>query len=377
MDQSAASLQQPSILRQITSAGRSNNLGTSNIAKMPTRAAASGGGCSGGPKFEEHQVLVHHSDYETRSAQQDMFNNKQQQQAAARRSSSILSSGHTSAQGPAMPSSRPVSHPHVVSQQTAMGDNTVQLPVLPPYARNYSHPLQTQLAFNPYYPSSEPTFQTHYRHQQLNSSRSSKSATTAAILEHSSTAATSSSKQRRHSSSRARSKSAVSGDKEHNLIASITNNFMSFGAPFLFDWRLFCERGQPRYVHKHDGDGLRVDECEARFLRKIAMEEKASLNAISDDEEHSTAHRNNARKSGRAGNTAGMYHLCSNCDVTDKYFRSCQCRMPWLCAKVGIFVSKKMADTKKKFSRVGAQARLERLLGMSQGHHLALLSMQL
>lgn len=67
---------------------------------------------------------------------------------------------------------------------------------------------------------------------------------------------------------------------------------MSFGAPFLFDWRLFCERGlssnsisflkfriwkinfalgQPRYVHKHEGDGLRVDECEARFLNKVKV----------------------------------------------------------------------------------------------------------
>lgn len=29
--------------------------------------------------------------------------------------------------------------------------------------------------------------------------------------------------------------------------------------------------GQPRYVHKHEGDGLRVDECEARFLNKVTF----------------------------------------------------------------------------------------------------------
>lgn len=72
-------------------------------------------------------------------------------------------------------------------------------------------------------------------------------------------------RRRRHSST-SRLKSSK---HNNNFIASITNNFMSFGAPFLFDWRLFCERGQPRYVHKHEGDGLRVDECEARFLSKV------------------------------------------------------------------------------------------------------------
>ncbi|KPM03258.1 still life, isoform SIF type 1-like protein [Sarcoptes scabiei] len=91
------------------------------------------------------------------------------------------------------------------------------------------------------------------------------------------------------------------------FINSITNNFMSFGAPFLFDWRLFCERGQPRYVHKHDGDGLRVDECEAKFLNKIAQEEKASSNAISDeDDQHSSSLRqHNHRKQQQSKSTAG------------------------------------------------------------------------
>ncbi|CAG2184332.1 unnamed protein product, partial [Oppiella nova] len=55
--------------------------------------------------------------------------------------------------------------------------------------------------------------------------------------------------------------------------------------PFLFDWRLFCERGQPRYVHAHP-DGLRVDDCETAFLSKVSDDEKASLTtAISDDDD--------------------------------------------------------------------------------------------
>lgn len=37
---------------------------------------------------------------------------------------------------------------------------------------------------------------------------------------------------------------SASETKNSNFISSITNNFMSFGAPFLFDWRLFCERGK-------------------------------------------------------------------------------------------------------------------------------------
>lgn len=58
-------------------------------------------------------------------------------------------------------------------------------------------------------------------------------------------------KHRRHSStSRIKATSdhyhrtnSASETKNSNFISSITNNFMSFGAPFLFDWRLFCERG--------------------------------------------------------------------------------------------------------------------------------------
>lgn len=77
---------------------------------------------------------------------------------------------------------------------------------------------------------------------------------------------------------------------------------------------MFAFTGQPRYVHKHDGDGLRVDECEARFLSKqIAEEEKASVNAISDEEGEGqsvsgggrNSQLNNQRRSQRPAGNAG------------------------------------------------------------------------
>lgn len=36
----------------------------------------------------------------------------------------------------------------------------------------------------------------------------------------------------------------------------------------LFDWRLYAERGAPRYHHQHM-DGRRTDDCELSFLRKV------------------------------------------------------------------------------------------------------------
>ncbi|OQR69954.1 hypothetical protein BIW11_11948, partial [Tropilaelaps mercedesae] len=38
---------------------------------------------------------------------------------------------------------------------------------------------------------------------------------------------------------------------------------------FLFDWRLYAERGQPSFHHRHAGK-KRVDECELAFLKKVS-----------------------------------------------------------------------------------------------------------
>ena len=36
----------------------------------------------------------------------------------------------------------------------------------------------------------------------------------------------------------------------------------------LFDWRLYAERGAPRYFHRHT-ENHRVDDCEFTFLNKV------------------------------------------------------------------------------------------------------------
>ena len=36
----------------------------------------------------------------------------------------------------------------------------------------------------------------------------------------------------------------------------------------MFDWRLYSERGLPRYMHCHE-DGKRIDQCEIQFLNKV------------------------------------------------------------------------------------------------------------
>lgn len=36
----------------------------------------------------------------------------------------------------------------------------------------------------------------------------------------------------------------------------------------LFDWRLYAERGSPRYHHQHT-DGRRTDDCELTFIKKV------------------------------------------------------------------------------------------------------------
>lgn len=51
--------------------------------------------------------------------------------------------------------------------------------------------------------------------------------------------------------------------------------------------------------------------------------------------------------------------------------------MSRLCSQVGLPVGEEVVDTEEKLARVGTQARLERVLGVPQRHHLALLSMQL
>lgn len=43
---------------------------------------------------------------------------------------------------------------------------------------------------------------------------------------------------------------------------------------FLFDWRLYAERGQPSFHHRHVGKA-RVDECELAFLKKVSKRSDA------------------------------------------------------------------------------------------------------
>jgi len=38
----------------------------------------------------------------------------------------------------------------------------------------------------------------------------------------------------------------------------------------LFDWRLYGERGSPRYFHRHS-DGHRIDDCEIAFINKVTL----------------------------------------------------------------------------------------------------------
>lgn len=38
----------------------------------------------------------------------------------------------------------------------------------------------------------------------------------------------------------------------------------------IFDWRLYAERGVPRYFHVHS-DGRRTDDCELNFIKKVTI----------------------------------------------------------------------------------------------------------
>lgn len=38
----------------------------------------------------------------------------------------------------------------------------------------------------------------------------------------------------------------------------------------IFDWRLYAERGAPRYFHVHS-DGRRTDDCELNFIKKVRL----------------------------------------------------------------------------------------------------------
>ena len=37
---------------------------------------------------------------------------------------------------------------------------------------------------------------------------------------------------------------------------------------YLFDWRLYCDRGQQQFIHKHTTN-QRIDDCELNFLIKV------------------------------------------------------------------------------------------------------------
>ncbi|RWS12669.1 hypothetical protein B4U79_00153 [Dinothrombium tinctorium] len=68
----------------------------------------------------------------------------------------------------------------------------------------------------------------------------------------------------------------------------------------LFDWRLYAERGSPRYFHHHT-DGRRIDDCEIMFIRKMSDDERLSLTtAISDDDDGESRDSPYRAKSGAA-----------------------------------------------------------------------------
>ncbi|RWS28354.1 hypothetical protein B4U80_04821, partial [Leptotrombidium deliense] len=68
----------------------------------------------------------------------------------------------------------------------------------------------------------------------------------------------------------------------------------------LFDWRLYAERGAPRYFHQHN-DGRRIDDCEIAFIRKMSDDERLSLTtAISDDDDGESRDSPYRAKSGAA-----------------------------------------------------------------------------
>ncbi|GFW20610.1 uncharacterized protein TNCV_1048331 [Trichonephila clavipes] len=47
----------------------------------------------------------------------------------------------------------------------------------------------------------------------------------------------------------------------------------------LFDWRLYAERGCPRFFHTHS-DAKRTDDCELGFLKQIYCSSSLSVKMI-------------------------------------------------------------------------------------------------
>ncbi|KAH9414817.1 T-lymphoma invasion and metastasis-inducing protein 1 [Dermatophagoides pteronyssinus] len=234
--------------------------------------------------IQQHSATVHHSDHDSKSATYKLKPNSQQQPQNSR--------FYQQQQQQQQRQLQPIQHYQQYAAQQFQQNRSTQ-------AKSFDDSTLYQSTRDPqnisyaqhHYPQTEPKQHSsssghHHHHHQRHRRHSS----------------TSRIKADRGTSSTITG-AGVSNVKNSNFITSITNNFMSFGAPFLFDWRLFCERGQPRYVHKHEGDGLRVDECEARFLNKIAQEERASLNAISDEDDQSTSLRHQQRKN-KSGSAA-------------------------------------------------------------------------
>lgn len=221
------------------------------------------------PNIQQHTATVHHSGEQHQQYGHSMVNSGSSRFAAGPSTSTLRScrfgssssahhSHHSAAQQqhshqatqhhrPSQAQSFDDSHLLHQARARVAHDYHLQYPTSEPYpqASNlYGTSLSEEMYRTQGYPPSMPQM-------YFNSLANSAPATSIAANTNHAHVSTSSnnhaSRRRRHSSTpRLKSvpASAPGPKGNNNFIASITNNFMSFGAPFLFDWRLFCERGR-------------------------------------------------------------------------------------------------------------------------------------
>ena len=162
------------------------------------------------PNIQKHTATVHHSDYDAHLSTPENMPGHSGSHRICGYQSSHFASSCASQQRAAPPSNQSVRSCHQHQSQS--------------FDDSHLYYLKRDYSVRPQYPQSEP--------QQYNAQNSLQ-------------------RRRRHSStSRLKSlqhSNQVQAKHNSNFITSITNNFMSFGAPFLFDWRLFCERGTITY----------------------------------------------------------------------------------------------------------------------------------
>lgn len=174
--------------------------------------------------IQQHSATVHHSDHDSKSATYKLKPNSQQQPQNSR--------FYQQQQQQQQRQLQPIQHYQQYAAQQFQQNRSTQ-------AKSFDDSTLYQSTRDPqnisyaqhHYPQTEPKQHSsssghHHHHHQRHRRHSS----------------TSRIKADRGTSSTITG-AGVSNVKNSNFITSITNNFMSFGAPFLFDWRLFCERG--------------------------------------------------------------------------------------------------------------------------------------